>query len=141
MKRLASVVTVLTLLGLVSLAVPGIGPVVAAGPIVTAIGGAILGAAAGGIIGALVDLGVPEEHAHYYAEGIRRGGTVLTLQTDDTRAQRAVEVMQLHGVQDIHDRVAEWRRQGWTRYDPNAPALTREELTRERQSFPTRRAA
>ena len=129
------------LIGLAALAVPGVGPIVAAGPIVAGLSGALIGAAAGGLIGALVEAGIPEEHAHYYAEGIRRGGTVVTVQTDESRAQRAVEIMQIRGVLDINAHVAEWRKQGWTRYDPAAPPLTREQLARERATFPTRRAA
>lgn len=127
--------------GLAAMAVPGVGAVVAAGPIVAGLGGALIGAAAGGLIGALVDLGVPEEHAHYYAEGVRRGGTVVTVQAEESRAQRAVEIMQIHGVLDINEHVAQWRRQGWTRYDPNAPALTPEQIAGEREAAQTRKAA
>jgi uncharacterized membrane protein len=128
-------------LGLVSLAVPGVGAVVAAGPILAALSGALVGAAAGGLIGALVDLGVPEEHAHYYAEGVRRGGTVVTVQTDESRAQRAVEIMQIRGVIDINSHVAAWRNEGWKGYDPATPPLSREELQRIRGSQSSRRAA
>jgi hypothetical protein len=59
---------------LAGLAIPGIGPIIAAGPIVATLAGAGTGAVAGGLIGGLVDLGVPESHAQYYAESVRRGG-------------------------------------------------------------------
>ena len=81
------------ILGLSALAVPGVGPVLAAGPLVAALAGAGIGAAAGGLIGALTDLGVPEEEAHYYAEGVRRGGVLVTVQTTDALAQQAVSIL------------------------------------------------
>jgi uncharacterized membrane protein len=115
-------------LGFAAMAVPGVGAIIAAGPILAGLGGALVGAAAGGLIGALVDLGVPEEHAHYYAEGVRRGGAVVTLECDDSTAQRAVEIMQVRGVLDINSHVAEWRKTGWTKYDPAAAPLRKEEL-------------
>ncbi|KPV48230.1 hypothetical protein SE17_39190, partial [Kouleothrix aurantiaca] len=73
------------LVGVGALAIPGIGPVLAAGPLAAALGaagastlvGAGIGAAAGGIIGALVGAGIPEEDAGFYAEGVRRGGTLV----------------------------------------------------------------
>src|SRR5690606_26843391 len=64
------------LAGVASLSIPGFGPFIAAGPIASALGGAGIGAVAGGVIGALTNMGVPEEEAHYYAEGVRRGGTL-----------------------------------------------------------------
>jgi hypothetical protein len=76
------------LVGLGALAIPGIGPVIAAGPLATALSGligagvgAVAGGVTGGLIGALVDLGVPEQQAGYYAEGVRRGGTLVVVQT------------------------------------------------------------
>ena len=83
------------LVGIGALAVPGIGPVLAFGPLAAAIGataaGAGLGAAAGGIIGALVGLGIPEEDANFYAEGVKRGGVLVTVRADDARAVRGVD--------------------------------------------------
>ena len=61
-------------LGLSLIPVPGVGPIVAAGPLASALTGAGVGAIVGGLIGALTGVGVPEEHAGYYAEGVRRGG-------------------------------------------------------------------
>ena len=62
------------------MAIPGVGPVVAAGGRLPALG-ALAGGAAGSLIGALVENGVPEEDAHVYAEGRRRGGVLLTVST------------------------------------------------------------
>ncbi len=66
------------LAGLGIMAIPGIGPVVAAGWLASTALGAAVGGAAGGIVGALTQAGVPEEDAHIYAEGLRRGGTLLS---------------------------------------------------------------
>jgi hypothetical protein len=66
------------LLGAGALAIPGIGPIVAAGPIAAALGGAAVGAGAGGIVGALVGLGIPEKEAKEYEEAVE-GGDILVL--------------------------------------------------------------
>lgn len=101
--------------GAASLTIPGLGPLIAAGPIAAALGGAGIGAAAGGLIGALSNLGVPEEEAHYYAEGVQRGGTLVTLHArSDDVADCAAEVMRRHGAVDIDQRAAEWKEQGWS---------------------------
>lgn len=65
--------------GAIAAVIPGIGPLIAIGPLAGAIGGAAIGAAAGGIIGLLKEYGVPEEEAQFYAEGVRRGGALLTV--------------------------------------------------------------
>lgn len=85
------------LLSLVGLAIPGIGPILAAGPIVAALGGAGIGAAAGGLIGALADSGIPEEHAHQYAEGVRQGDILITVQADGSRADLASRLLDENG--------------------------------------------
>ena len=101
-------------LALAPLAIPGIGPIVAAGPIAAALTGAGIGAVAGGLIGGLTRLGVPEEDAHYYAEGVRRGGILVTVAADDEReADRAAEILRRHGAVDIDQRATEWKKQGW----------------------------
>jgi stress response protein YsnF len=110
------------LVGIGALAIPGFGPLIAAGPLMAALGGAGIGAATGGIIGALTDMGVPEEDAKFYEEGVRRGGTLVTVSArDDSSAERAVEIMEDHEVVDIdHDSVRsdpEYRPQAVTRTD------------------------
>ena len=113
------------LVGLGALAIPGIGPVVAAGTLATALGttalGAGIGAAAGGLTGALVGAGIPEEDANVYAEGVRRGDTLITVRADDdAEAQRAADIMNHNNVVDIDDRGNEFRSSGWSRFDENA---------------------
>ncbi len=75
-------------IGLGVIAIPGVGPIIVAGPLATTLAGAGIGAAAGGIIGALTDAGIPENEAGYYAEGIRRGGTLLTVRANDDQVSR-----------------------------------------------------
>jgi uncharacterized protein (TIGR02271 family) len=100
--------------GAASLAIPGIGPIIAAGPLAAALAGAGIGAVAGGAIGALTNLGVPEDEAHYYAEGVRRGGTLITVHArTDQAADCAAGVMRQHGAADIEERAQEWKKGGW----------------------------
>jgi hypothetical protein len=101
-------------LALAPLAIPGIGPILAAGPIAAALAGAGLGALAGGLIGGLTSLGVPEEEAHYYAEALRRGGILISVAVDKTaQANLAVATLRRHGAVDIDQRATEWKKQGW----------------------------
>jgi len=108
------------LLGLGALAIPGIGPVIAAGPLAAALAGAGIGAVTGGIIGALIDLGVPEESAHMYAESVRRGNALVAAQVADNRVDEATRIMQHAGLIDIEREAAGWRASGWSRFDENA---------------------
>ncbi len=109
------------LVGLGALAIPGIGPVIAAGTLATALGttaaGAGIGAAAGGLIGALVGLGIPEEDAHIYAESVKRGSVLVTVRTGDERAPQALNVMRQFNAIDVDTRRKEWETAGWSRFD------------------------
>ena len=109
------------LVGTGALAIPGIGPVVAAGTLATVLGstaaGAGIGAAAGGLIGALVGLGIPEEDAQFYAEGVKRGGVLVTVQTNDDRAQDALDIMRRANAVDVDTQRNAWRSSGWNRFD------------------------
>ena len=118
------------LVGLGALAIPGIGPVLAAGPIATALAGAGLGAAAGGVIGALTELGIPEEDAHAYAEAVRRGGTLATVRADDERADEIMALMVSHGAVDVDEHVTRWRQAGWPGFDPAAGPLATDDALR-----------
>jgi len=106
------------LVGLGALAIPGVGPVIAAGPLLAALTGAGVGAVTGGIVGALVDLGVPDEEAHVYAEGLRRGNILVTAQVPDTSASAVTRIMERPGLVDIHREAETWRASGWNnRFD------------------------
>lgn len=119
--------------GLGVLAIPGLGPVIAAGPLATTLAGAGIGAAAGGIIGALTDIGIPEEQAGYYAEGIRRGGTLLTVRADENRVSQATSILNKYSPVDINQRASEWRSTGWSGYDANAGPYEAASSTRSGQ--------
>jgi uncharacterized protein (TIGR02271 family) len=123
--------------GAAALTIPGLGPLIAAGPIAAALGGAGIGAAAGGLIGALSNLGVPEEEAHYYAEGVKRGGTLVTLHArSDDVADCAAEVMRRHGAVDIDQRAAEWKEQGWSGRWGEEPSARSATATQGEQVLP-----
>jgi len=122
------------LVGLGALTIPGIGPVVAAGPIVAGLTGAAVGAAAGGLLGALVEWGIPEEEAEYYAEGVRRGGTLVTVRATDTEAENVVDILESYDPVDIERRSEYWRsEEDWSGYDPNAEPWDSTRLEQYRQ--------
>jgi uncharacterized protein (TIGR02271 family) len=87
--------------------------VLAAGPLAALIAGAGVGAAAGGMVSGLKRLGVEDDEAHTYAEGLKRGGTLVTVNTDNHHADLAVNVMRRLGAVEIDKRAAEWREGGW----------------------------
>ena len=101
------------LLSLTALSIPGIGPVLAAGPLAALIAGAGVGAAAGGLVSGLTRLGIQDDEAQTYAEGLKRGGTLVTVNADNPRADLAVNVMRRLGAVEIDKRAAEWREGGW----------------------------
>jgi hypothetical protein len=101
------------------LMIPGIGPLLAAGSIVAILTGAGIGAATGGIIGALIGLGIPHREAEIYAEGIKRGGTLLSVDSTDNDADRIAAVMSQHDAVDIEKRALEWEAAGWQREQPD----------------------
>jgi len=125
------------LVGVGALAIPGVGPVLAAGPLAATLTGAGIGAVAGGLLGALVDLGVPEEDAHYYTEGVRRGGALVTVATDDARADEAIAIMNRHGAVDLDERSSSWQESGWSGYSADAEPYTAEQITQERSRYST----
>jgi uncharacterized protein (TIGR02271 family) len=112
------------LVGLGALAIPGVGPVIAAGPLAAALAGAGIGAVTGGIIGALVDLGIPEESAHIYAESVRRGNVLVAAQVEDNRVDEATHIMKRTGLIDIEREASDWRASGWTGFDTSASERT-----------------
>jgi len=108
------------LAGIGALGIPVIGPVIAAGPLAAALSallgagaGAVVGGIAGGLVGTLVDIGVPEEEAQYYLEGVRRGGTLVVVQSPDHMVERARNILNSFYPVDLHDRSTQWRNAGW----------------------------
>ena len=126
------------LAGLGLLAIPGLGPIVAAGWLAaTAVGagiGAAGGAATGSLVGALKNSGHTEEEANVYSEGVRRGGTLVSARVadDDTAAEAALD---RNRSVDATTRGAAYRQSGWTGFDADAPAYTSDEVDRERATY------
>lgn len=120
---------------LAGLAIPGIGPIIAAGPIVATLAGAGTGAVAGGLIGGLVDLGVPESDAHYYAESVRRGGALVTVRADQSRADEVTDILRNHGAVDIEGRVERWREGGWEKFDQASSPYSVDDIRRDRALY------
>ena len=97
------------LVGIGALAIPGLGPFIAAGPIMAALSGAAAGAALGGLTGALIGMGIPEYEAKRYEGKVREGNILVSVHTDDrderTRARRILEEA---GAEDVADTAEAW---------------------------------
>ena len=90
------------LVGIGSLAIPGVGPFIAAGPIMAALAGAGVGAAVGGLSGALIGLGIPEYEAKQYEGKIRQGNILISVHSEDSdEVKRAKEIFERAGAHDI----------------------------------------
>jgi len=90
--------------GLAALAIPGFGPLIAAGPIVAAISGATTGGAMGALAGSFAGLGVPKEHAVKYEEAVRGGATFVSVKTSDEEAAKRVSaLLETHGADRVSD--------------------------------------
>jgi Protein of unknown function (DUF3341) len=90
------------LVGIGALAIPGVGPFIAAGPIMAALGGAALGGAVGGITGALIGLGIPEYEAKRYEGKIKDGNILISVHTDNhEEISRAKDIFKKGGAEDI----------------------------------------
>ena len=90
------------LVGLGTLAIPGIGPFVAAGPILSALSGAAVGGTVGGIAGALIGMGIPEYEAKRFEGYVKGGGILLSVHVDDSEwGKKAKEILKRTGAKDI----------------------------------------
>jgi hypothetical protein len=105
------VVGILTGLGL--LAIPGVGPLVAAGWLATTLAGAGVGAVAGGLVGALTKAGGSHEEAQVYEEGVRRGSTLVAVRVDEAEAHRVEQIMDQTQTRDWRTRRDEYTASGW----------------------------
>ena len=120
------------LAGLGVLTIPGLGLVVAAGWLASIAVGAAAGAAAGGIVGALIDAGLSQEHADVYSEAVRRGCTLVSARVPDPEGARIQATLERYGPVDPVQRAADYRQEGWTCFDPKAPAYTPSQTEIER---------
>ncbi|HEX8947320.1 MAG TPA: hypothetical protein VF790_00075, partial [Dissulfurispiraceae bacterium] len=73
--------------------------------------------------------GAPEEERGYYAEGVRRGGILVSVVCDDEKADLAADIMNKHGAIDIQKRAEQWKKAGWTRFDEKAAPYTPEQAS------------
>lgn len=90
------------LAGIGTIAIPGVGPFIAAGPLMAALSGAAVGGATGGVIGALVGMGIPEYEAKLYDGKIRGGNNLISVHTDNAEQAKAVkEIFRRNGAEDI----------------------------------------
>jgi hypothetical protein len=105
------------LAGIGALAIPGVGPVVAAGWLVAALTGAGIGAASGGLVGSLTGAGMSHDEAHVYAEGVKRGGSLVTVRVDETQAPRAETIMAQRPSVDWQQRRGTYG-EDWQGFDP-----------------------
>lgn len=90
------------LAGIGALAIPGVGPFIAAGPIMAALSGAAIGATAGGIVGGLIGLGIPEIEAKRYEEKLKRGNYLISVHAEnDDQEDRAKGIFKNHQAEDV----------------------------------------
>ena len=90
------------LVGIGALAIPGVGPLIAAGPIVAGLAGLGVGGAVGGLVGALIGMGIPEYEAKRYEGRVKDGGTLLSVHCDTSdQVSRAKDLLKSSGAQDI----------------------------------------
>ena len=99
---------------LVALAIPGVGPIIAAGPLATVLTGLGIGAAGGGVIAAFKNMGMPHEEAPLYEEAVRRGLILAIVQVDESSADEIRELMKLHGGRDVRDEADTWSAEKWS---------------------------
>jgi len=117
------------------IAIPGIGPLVAAGALATTLVGAAGGGAVGGLLGSLTDYGVSEEDAHLYSEAVRRGGSLVTVRSDDARAAKAEAILDANRPINTRERREAYTSAGWSKYDPTSKGYTADEIRKERERY------
>jgi uncharacterized membrane protein len=106
---------------LIALSIPGVGPIVALGPLLTVLAGLGIGAATGGLIGALHNMGISHEEAPLYEEAVRRGAVIVVAKVDEQFEDEAVDAMKQNGGRDIRDESDTWGHGGWSgpAHDPH----------------------
>jgi hypothetical protein len=125
-------VTAATAASLVTmLALPGIGTVVGVGWLAAMLGSMAIGGVTGGLLGALTNAGISEEDAHVFAEGVRRGGTLVAARVPPAEVPRIEPIMNQSAVR-LEDRCELYHRSGWQAFDPNAVPYTADQVRYER---------
>lgn len=116
------------MVGLSTLIIPDVGPVLATGTIASTLvatfgltaAGATLGATTGGLLGAFVDLGFGEKDAEFYAEGVKRGGIVVSVEANPGDEDNISGILDRAGAVDMTTRRKIWLDEGWTSFDEEA---------------------
>jgi hypothetical protein len=108
--------------------IPGIGPLIAAGALATIAAGAAAGGVIGGAVGMLTEHGISPDDSHLYAEGLKRGGTLVTVLVEESRLDAVRQIFKTYGAIDIEKRGAAWTAEGWVAFDHVADHPTMEEL-------------
>src|SRR3954467_15639214 len=122
------------LAGLGLMAIPGVGPVVAAGWLVATLAGAAAGGVAGSVVGALTQAGVSKEDADIYAEGLRRGGAVVSARVPDADATRLQAIMDRSAV-NVRERAGVYRQGGWQAFNVKETPYTADQVRKERELY------
>jgi len=117
-----------------TVAIPGIGPLIAIGAWATIAAAAAAGGIVGGIVGAFTDRGVTDADAHLYAEGLKRGGTLVTVVAPDDLVGPITQVFKNHRAVDIEKRSKAWTAEGWVSFDPEGHPLSQTEIDAARTS-------
>jgi hypothetical protein len=128
---------------LTAIVIPGIGPIIAAGPLVALLGGATgavvggtAGAISGGVAASFIHLGIADDEADYYAEAIRRGNAVVTVTAKDkNQASLSSDILRRYHPINLKRRADEWRQKGWQGFDALAEPYSEEDLRKERESY------
>jgi hypothetical protein len=117
-----------------TVAIPGIGPLIAIGAWATIAAAAAAGGIVGGIIGAFTDRGVTDADAHLYAEGLKRGGTLVTVIAPSDLIDRVTQIFKDHHAVDIEKRGKAWTAEGWVSFDPAGHPLSEADIDAARSS-------
>jgi hypothetical protein len=120
------------LTGVGLIAIPGIGPVLAGGWLAATAAGVVAGGWMGGALGVLSEAGVTNEDAHAFAECLRRGATLVTARVPESDRSRFESILNRSAI-NVEGRVAAYRKEGWSAFDPNAAPYTLEQIQQKRE--------
>ncbi len=124
---------------LTAIVIPGIGPIIAAGPLVALLGGATgaviggtAGAISGGVAASLIHLGISDDEADYYAEAIQRGNALVTVTArDENQAALISDILRRYQPVNLKRRANEWREKGWKGFESEKGHNTTDDLQGE----------
>lgn len=118
-----------------SVTLPGIGVAHVAGPLTRSISGTGTTSGRHILLDELTERGVSSEDAQFYAEGVRRGSTLVLLRVEDEDVEDVADIMHNHGAVDLHGRMTNWRQSGWKGFDSAATPYTTDQFTKERELY------